>query len=122
MSLRIFNAGLCLLVAGCGTGTEDPAAPHAANSDVTKIRDVASRIDCAIDGTNRFARDCTIEKASGSLYVLRHSDGGFQRITLADDGAIDVADGSARPSGRSLPDGRFEPEFASKRYRLPAAL
>ena len=122
MSLRIFNAALCLLVAGCGSSAEDRSGVPEANGGTAQNRDDSRQIDCAVARTNRFVRTCTIDKIGGALFILRHPDGGFQRITLANDGTIDVADGSARPSGRSLADGRFELEVDGKRYRLPADL
>lgn len=122
MSLRTFSAALCLLIAACGGSTEDSSVTRAANGGTAKNHDESRQIDCAVDGTNRFVRACTIDKIGEALFMLRHPDGGFQRITLADDGTIDVADGSARPSGRSLGDGRFELEIDGKRYRLPADL
>lgn len=51
--------------------------------------------------------------------MLRHADGGFRRINLADDGAITAADGSDVPSGKPMPDGRFELTLGNDRYRLP---
>ena len=122
MFLQIFSAGLCLLAAGCSIGADNGSGTQAADGGTPNNRDESRQIDCAVDGTDRFVRTCTIDKIGGGLFMLRHPDGGFQRITLADDGTIDAADGSARPSGRPMADGRFELELDGKRYRLPADL
>ncbi|MEP6786322.1 MAG: hypothetical protein ABI898_11360 [Sphingomonadales bacterium] len=109
MFSRISSAGLLLLVAGCGASPEDKVATAAPDD----------RIECAVDGAADFTKSCAVERSVGSLLVLRHKDGGFRRIDLAQDGTISAADGSDDPDGKPLPDGRFELVIGGDRYRLP---
>ncbi len=108
-SLRIFSLGIVLAVAGCGAAEDDKVATAAPDD----------RIECAVGGAVDFTRTCAVERGDGPALVLRHSDGGFRRIDLADDGTVSAADGSDAPDGKALPDGRFELTLSSDRYRLP---
>jgi len=109
MYLRIFSLTLCVVLAACGTSPDDRVASAAPDD----------RIECATSGAADFSKACAIEKTDGTLIVLRHADGGFRRIDIAADGTISAADGSDEPSGKVLPDGRFELSLGSDRYRLP---
>lgn len=109
MSLRIFSLALALGVSACGDAPDDKVAMAAPDD----------RIECATAGAADFSKTCAVERGEESALVLRHADGGFRRIDLAEDGAITAADGSDIPVGKSLPDGRFELTLGNDRYRLP---
>jgi hypothetical protein len=109
MSLRIFSLGLCATLTACGAAPDDKVATVAPDD----------RIECATGGAVDFSKNCAIEKSGGTLIVLRHSDGGFRRVDIADDGTITAADGSDAPAGKMLPDGRFELTLGNDHYRLP---
>jgi hypothetical protein len=109
MFLRISSVGLLLGVTACGTTGEDKVAAAAPDD----------RIECAIAGATDFTKVCAVERGDGNVLVLRHSNGGFRRIDLANDGTISAADGSDEPGGKALPDGRFELSLGTDRYRLP---
>jgi hypothetical protein len=109
MSLRISSFSLALILASCGSKGEDKVAAAAPDD----------RIECAIAGAAAFAKSCAVEKGEGMTLILRHEGGGFRRIGLAADGTISAADGSDEAQGMPLPDGRFELNLGSDRYRLP---
>ena len=109
MFLRIFSLVLALGVSACGDAPEDKVATAALDD----------RIECATGGATDFSKACAIERGEGAAITLRHADGGFRRIDLAEDGAITAADGSDIPAGRPLRNGRFELVLGNDRYRLP---
>jgi hypothetical protein len=109
MSLRIYSLILVLAAAACGPAAENRVAAAAPDD----------RIECATGGAAEFAKTCAIERGEGTALILRHTDGGFRRINLSEDGTITAADGSDAPGGKVLPDGRFELTLGSDRYRLP---
>ena len=112
--MRIFSALALLMLASCG------AAPVAENKvEQAKAED---RIECAIQGASDFTRDCAVERGDGTMLTLRHSDGGFRRLTLEADGTIDTADGADPVTVQTMTDGRSEITVGSDRYRLPATL
>ena len=80
------------------------------------------RIDCALSGEAEFTHSCAFERDSGTALTLRHSDGGFRRLTLEADGTIDTADGAESITVNSMADGRTEISVGEDRYRLPATL
>ena len=108
--------GLSLLaLAGCGGATQPQAAPG------------SKRIECAIGEGSLFGPDCLVEKVAGEQgreFVVRHPDGGFRRMRIADDRsgmvAIDGADTAVNervgsPSVLQVTGG-------ADRYRFPADL
>jgi hypothetical protein len=109
MFLRTFSVCTALTLAACSAAPEDKVATAAPDD----------RIECATGGAADFTRACAVERGEGSALVLRHADGGFRRIELAADGTITASDGSDQPSGKPLPDGRFELTLGKDRYRLP---
>jgi hypothetical protein len=56
-------------------------------------------IECRVDGAAHFTPDCFVERRKAtdgsSVLVLRHSQGGFRRVQVSDDGRrINQADGA----------------------------
>lgn len=54
--------------------------------------------------------------------TVRHPDGGFRKVILKSNGAIDTADGAETVSVQPMADGRAQVSIGEDRYRLPAAL
>jgi hypothetical protein len=109
MCLRTSSLCLALALTGCGVQGEDKVADAAPDD----------RIECAVSGAKEFAQACAIDRSDPTALILRHADGGFRRIELAEDGTIEAADGSEVPEGKPLPDDRFELALGNDRYRLP---
>jgi hypothetical protein len=114
MFMRISSAAIILMLSSCG------AAPVVENKVSQAKPD--DRIECALGGTQDFTRACAIERGEETMLTLRHSDGGFRRLTLEPDGTIDSADGADALTVRKLGDGRTEVTVGEERYRLPATL
>jgi hypothetical protein len=115
MFMRTFSATVMLLfVAGC---SDEPII----ESKFSQLK-AADKIECALGGAEQFAFNCAIERGEGVMLILRHSDGGFRRLTLETDGTIDTADGANAITLNTLDDGRTEVTVGDDRYRLPANL
>ena len=112
--MRIFSAALLLLLVACG-------GKPAVENKVAAVPE-ADRIECALDGAAAFAKDCALERGGGSALTLRHSDGGFRKLTLDKDGLIDTADGADAIILAPISDGRTEISVGGDRYRLPAGI
>jgi hypothetical protein len=112
--MRIFSVAILLALAGCGSKPVVENKVEQAKAD--------NRIDCAVGGEVEFSQSCAIERGSGTALTLRHSDGGFRRLILEGDGAIDTADGAESITVNSMADGRTEITVGEDRYRLPATL
>ena len=81
--------------------------------------DLAERIECAVDGAQRFEPVCMLERVRGSRdSVLRSPRGGFRRIILTEAG-VETADGAEPARVTRLGPDLIEVEIAGDRYRLP---
>ena len=80
-------------------------------------------IECRVQGSDRFARVCSLETAGrsdGQVLTIRKPDGGFRRLLLANDGrGMVAADGSEPVQFALLGDGRIEVSLGGDRFRLP---
>lgn len=114
MFMRIFSAAVMLIVAGC-------RAEPVVENKVSQAK-ADDKIECAVGGAQQLAPSCAIERGGGTILTLRHSDGGFRRLTLETDGTIDTADGADVLTLKTLDDGRAEIVVGEDRYRLPAGL
>jgi hypothetical protein len=103
-----------LLLASC-------SAEPAIENKVTQAK-ASDKIECALSGEQNFEKVCAIDRGEGALLTLRHSDGGFRRLTLETDGTIDTADGADAVAVKTLSDGRAEITIGEDRYLLPQAL
>lgn len=111
--MRIFKVALALiLLSGCH---------QAPDIDVAET----DRIDCAIGGSKTFVRTCVVERdvtnpgSPANIMTIRHGDGGYRRLNVAQDGSLRPADGADVATGHSLPDNRLEIALAGDNYRLP---
>lgn len=87
----------------------------------------AQRIECALGGGSAFGPDCLVEKVSGEAgreFVIRHPDGAFRRLKIAQDRSGMVAiDGADEAANRLVGDPPLlEVSVGSDRYRFPADL
>jgi hypothetical protein len=114
MFMRTFSGLFAVLLIGCSS---DPVPKNKVSQ-----ADAADKIECALQGVPDFQSDCAIERSEGTVLILRHSDGGFRRLTLESDGTIDTADGAEAVTVQTLKDGRAEIMIGDDRYRLPATL
>ena len=112
--MRISSAALFLMLSSCGV------APVVENKFSQAKPD--DRIECALGGTQDFTRVCAIERGEGTVLTLRHSDGGFRRLTLEPVGSIDSAVGADALTIQTFGDGRTEVTVGEDRYLLPATL
>lgn len=112
---------LALLVASCGVPPEADAGNNAATARAAVPDD---RIDCLIEGSTAFERNCIVETADGAggpLLTIRKPDGGFRRLQVTNDGrGVVAADGAEMAVVTLLADNRIEVEIGADRFRLPA--
>jgi hypothetical protein len=114
---------LVLSLAACGD--PDQATERALSNASAKAAD-DGRIECAVEGADRFRRVCTLERvadATGTTLTIRHPNGGFRRLLVATDGRGVVAADGADPAIVSVAgDKGIEVALAGDRYRLPATV
>jgi hypothetical protein len=98
-----------LLLASCGAPPGNGAA--SAPDD---------RIDCQVEGSSAFERNCIVE-TEGAMLTIRKPDGGFRRLRIAGDGTgVAAADGAEPAIVTLLADGRIEVAIGGDFFRLPA--
>lgn len=77
------------MLAACDNEAEIAAAQQAAL--------VGNKIECALNGSDSFLLICATERVvtdNGTILMIRHSDGGFQRFRILTDGrGLEVAEG-----------------------------
>ena len=104
-----------ILLATCGGAPGDEAA------DAGK-----ERIECALEGADAFARDCTVEEmsdADGAVLVVGRGDVGYRRLQITTDGrGVVSADGAEPAKVTIVGDKLIEVAIGSDRYRLPASI
>jgi hypothetical protein len=102
-----------MLLTACDGGQGGPAA------DAGK-----ERIECALEGADAFARNCTVEemsRADGTVLVVGRSDIGYRRLQITTDGrGVVSADGAEPAKVTIVGDKLIEVAIGSDRYRLPA--
>ena len=115
--MRFAAIVFCVLaLSACGKGEEQPQAGAG-----------ATRIDCALGEGSEFGPDCLVEKVAGeqgSEYVVRHPDGGFRRLRIAEDRAGMVAVDGAEEAVNELIGSPpvLQVTIGADRYRFPADL
>ncbi len=127
MSMRIFSAGLLLVMAGCG-----PAAPGnetlvgLAQGATPDEAAKAGLIGCALAGAEVPERSCSVDRtvtAQGLVLTLRNPDGGFHRVLVTGDGrGVIAADGAEKAVVRIVGSAEIEVAIGGDRYRLPATI
>jgi hypothetical protein len=123
ISNRTILFALCLTLSACGDTTNEDL--RAAEQSAAKDAAAEGKIECALAGSNGFARNCSTERVSsseGQLLVIRHPDGGYRRFKILSDGrGLAPADGfdpdfKLKVTG----DGMIEVQSVDDIYRLPA--
>jgi hypothetical protein len=122
---RAALAAFLLSLGACGSNeAADPG--DAAAGEAPAAEAVATQtIECALEGAESFAAECTVERQGegvGAILVVRHPDGGFRRFeVLADQRGLGPADGAA-VSRMEWREGGIGLAVGSDRYRFPAAV
>jgi len=117
---------LLFLLAACGEAKTD----HATLANVEAAQRVSAEDDgaivCARQGSNDFARVCTVEReqgADGLILTVRHPDGAFHRLLVTKDGrGVIAADGAEKAVVTVLSKDSIEVALGGDRYRLPATV
>jgi hypothetical protein len=105
-----------LLLAGCSDA-------ESVEERVARAKTSDNGIDCALAGAAAFERACIVERGEDGSLTIRHPDGGFRRLTIADDGrGVITADGAAGAEVQVIADNRIEVTIGEDRYRLPATV
>ena len=111
MSMRIFSLIAVTALAACSGASKDAAG--------------GTPIECALDSSAEFVRDCTVEAKSsdeGPYLVVHRPDGGFRRLAVsADRKTVSAADGAEEAAVTSKYGG-LEVRLGADRYRLPLPL
>ena len=123
--MRIYSAGLLLILAACGRQPADPGTLSNAIDNAQARAGGDARIEGAT-GAAPFARDCTVERtesAEGLILTVRRPDNGFHRLLVVGDGrGVIAADGAEAAKVALIGDGRIEVAIGGDRYRLPATV
>jgi hypothetical protein len=114
--MRKIALSLVFALAGCGGQDGQPQAMEG-----------ALRIDCALGEGSNFGPDCLVERVSGEQgreFVIRHPDGKFRRLRIAENRAgmvaIDGADEALNEHVGQPPV--LQVTVGADRYRIPANL
>lgn len=117
MSLQIFRFAAftaLLTLTACGGGVKNDVDP------------AAERVECALDGAQDFAKDCTVERSGGEeglVLTIGRNDKGYRRFVVPTDGrGIVAADGSDAAKVSVTGDNQVEVTIGRDRYRLPATI
>lgn len=111
-----------ILLAACGPAPGGEAEEHSA----TRTAAADARIECAVSGSGRFERVCTVGQSAGddgTILTLRAPDGSFRRLLVTGDGrGVIAADGAEPARVTPLGEDRIEVAVGDDRYRLPATV
>lgn len=120
MKQRLSLALLAALAACGGPGT--PSRATRADQGAASGNEIA----CAVGGAAVFTPDCIIDRTmspEGRILVIRHPDGGFRRLLVANDGrGVVTADGAAAAKVTVVGRDLVEVAVGADRYRLPATV
>jgi hypothetical protein len=111
-------------LAACNKSDE----PSAGSSDPEETTAEANdgKIECALAGSDKFARTCDTERIAGpagQILVIRHPDGGFRRFKVLTDGrGLAAAEGADKTGIKILNNGTIELASGDDLYRLPAQI
>lgn len=126
ISDRIILPALALAVLAACSGEPDNAV--LADVEAQQVREAAEagRVRCALGGADVFRLDCTMERiagAEGETLVLGREDAGYRRFRVATDGrGVVAADGAEAARVTIVEDGVIEVAVGADRYRLPATM
>jgi hypothetical protein len=83
------------------------------------------RIECAVDGSSRFERVCTVDRSPGPdlILTIRSPSGSFRRLVATRDGrGVMAADGAEAATVTVIRQDLVEVAIGTDRYRLPATV
>ncbi|WP_074428315.1 hypothetical protein [Tsuneonella dongtanensis] len=105
-----------MALSACSRGEPQPQAA----ADATPIA-------CAIGEASDFGRDCLVEKVAGEQgpeFVVRHPDGKFRRLRIAENrGGMIAIDGAEEAINELVGEPRvLQVTVGADRYRFPATL
>ena len=119
-------ASLLFLLAACGEAKTDHATLAKVEAEQRAAVESGDTIVCAHQGSNDFARVCTVERAQGAdglILTLHHPDGAFHRLLVTKDGrGVIAADGAEKAVVTILNKDSIEVTLGGDRYRLPATV
>lgn len=135
---RLLIASLCALsLSACslfddGFDDEANAAAEAAEAEAEMIAEWqededSNLIECALGGSETFARSCLVElteRSWQSIFIIHHPDGGFRRFDVVKDGegySLETSDG-ADQAVIELTSEQMRVAVADDRYLFPADL
>jgi hypothetical protein len=112
------------LLAACNQSSNN--SPENSDADSVQAEANDGKIECALAGSNKFARACDTEHIagpSGQMLVIRHPDGGFRRFKVLTDGrGLAAAEGADQTTIKILNDGAIELSSGDDLYHLPAQI
>lgn len=121
-----FFAAALLLASLAGCGGDESRSLEQAEKDAADQAARDGKVECALAGSENFARSCTTEQiaaADGKILVIRHPDGGFRRFNILTDGrGLAPADGFDETRIRLLDTNMIELTSGDDKYRLPAQI
>ncbi|MEO9469262.1 hypothetical protein [Parasphingorhabdus sp.] len=113
-----------LAVSACGRPDNDVLAEAEERAAAQKPDD--GRIECAINGSVSFSRNCETERLEGEdgvTLIVRHPDGGFRRFRVLTDGrGLEAADGSEPANISILEDNKIQVSIGPDTYIMPARM
>ena len=114
--MRALALPITMALAACGGGETQPQAVAG-----------ATQIDCALGEGSDFAPDCLVEKVEGEQgpdFVVRHPDGKFRRLRIAENrGGMIAIDGADEALNTLVGEPKnLQVTVGADRYRFPANL
>lgn len=132
ISDRTFALGaVMVLAASLAACSQSPTANQSTLAEAeAQARSEAAddgKIDCMLVGGAAFLRACEIERGrdddGAMILTIRHPDGGFRRLLIANDGrGVLAADGAEQAVVTTISPREIEVALGGNRYRLPATV
>ncbi|WP_375286617.1 hypothetical protein [Sphingomonas sp.] len=126
MSTRISSLVLLFTLSACQESQTNTQV--LAEAEVNQMAEAADdgKINCALAGSDAFARVCTLDREQGPeglILVARHPDGGFRRLRVTGDGhGVVAADGAEQAEVAIAGRDEIEVALGDDHYRLPATI
>lgn len=120
-------AGVLLAaLTGCNEQKADTRVLAKAEADQSAAAADDGRVKCALAGATTFERVCAVDRireARGLVLTMRHPDGGFRRLLVANDGrGVVAADGAEAARVTIVDPTEIEVALGDDIYRLPATM
>jgi hypothetical protein len=120
-------AGVLLAaLTACNEQKADTRVLAKAEADQSAAAADDGRVKCALAGATAFERVCAVDRsreARGLVLTMRHPDGGFRRLLVANDGrGVVAADGAEAARVTIVDPTEIEVALGDDIYRLPATM